>query len=110
MSMSRQVHCRFCGQTFVTEETERCPLCRKSGGFVDPHSPAAVEDLIAEKLAEPAPLPPPTTLLRKARLLRRAWGIFRLLLAGVFLLALGGWLTFDPSFRSNPRSFSFQDI
>jgi hypothetical protein len=67
MSESRRVHCRFCGQTFITDEVERCPLCRKSGGFVSPDSPAAVEDLFAEKCAEPAPLPSVTSVANMAR-------------------------------------------
>src|SRR5437763_1141182 len=35
MADSRRLYCTFCEQTFSTDETEKCPLCGKSGGLVD---------------------------------------------------------------------------
>ena len=37
MSDMVRVHCRHCGQTYVTTaETTKCDACGKEGGFVDP--------------------------------------------------------------------------
>jgi membrane protease YdiL (CAAX protease family) len=33
--MSERVFCRFCEQTFIANERERCPLCGRVGGLVD---------------------------------------------------------------------------
>jgi hypothetical protein len=43
MAELQRVHCRFCGQTFLTSGTEsqRCDACGKSGGLVSPDVIAA---------------------------------------------------------------------
>lgn len=57
MSDPRRVHCTFCKQTFVTSDTEECPLCRKTGGLVDParrvsHGPNPIEEPLTKEEEE----------------------------------------------------------
>jgi hypothetical protein len=49
MSQSRRVYCTFCEQTFVSNDVEKCSLCQKTGGLIDPANPAAVADLVRKR-------------------------------------------------------------
>lgn len=51
----KNVHCTACGQTFLTDTTEWCPLCRAAGTLVEPDSPAALKDFVTRKQQEAAP-------------------------------------------------------
>lgn len=56
MAEKRRVYCAHCEQTILTAEVETCPLCRKTGGLLDPMSPAALEDIVAKKRQESVPI------------------------------------------------------
>ena len=56
MSEERRVYCKFCEQTFLTDDLERCSLCRKTGGLLDPMSPTALTDLVTKKRPQSDPV------------------------------------------------------
>lgn len=100
-------YCLHCKQTFVTDEVETCPLCRKSGGLMDPMSAEALQDLAAMKQEQPIGLP---TVRAAAGTALTTYRLARLGLAGVVCLGLGILLMTRPTFWSNPRAPTFGDL
>lgn len=46
-----RMHCRHCGQTYLTTSTDQCDLCRKTGGLVIPTSIQPSPDEAIQALA-----------------------------------------------------------
>jgi hypothetical protein len=40
------VHCRSCGQTYMTDPGDRCSLCREPGTLVDTDPPSPIRELV----------------------------------------------------------------
>jgi hypothetical protein len=106
MSEARMVYCRFCDQTYLSTDLEKCSLCRKSGGVVDPMSPAALSDLVTKKREE---IDAASQFNEVAGAALLAWRLFWLFAAGVAALALGAFLLFSPALRANPNQWSVSD-
>jgi hypothetical protein len=98
----KRVHCTFCGQTFATDTTAKCPLCRQVGGLVDPGSPAAVRDVVARK-HEQAPSPGVASV-------GQAYQAVRFALGGLFAIGLGIFLIANPDFRTHPNRLELRDL
>lgn len=104
----RRVHCVHCQQTFIASDRDTCPLCRKTGGLIDADSDAALmNEVLAKKrqaeLSSQQPVFEPVNAFA-------AFQLFRLFIAGAFLLAFGIGLLFweltenAPSFWGIVRS------
>jgi len=98
-----QVYCRYCEQTYQTDDMEKCSLCRKTGGLVDPLSP----DAVPMKVEQPSNAPQAGDVVRSVLLARR---LVLCAVGGFFLIALGIWLVLQPELRSNPQRFSINDL
>src|SRR5262249_44996700 len=95
----RKVHCAFCRQTFVAASAEQCALCGKRGGVHDVGSPApALHELIAaNQAASPGQFVAPSESSSDAvGSLFGVWGLFKLSLAGVAMIMMGGALMTPP--------------
>jgi hypothetical protein len=108
----KRVHCTFCGQTFLTDTTDRCPLCRNVGGLVDPNSPTAVRDVVARKQAE---APPPglavsSGLTQAGRVALLTSRVVRLLIGAVVAIGLGILLMVHPDLRGHRGGFRASDL
>jgi hypothetical protein len=108
----KRVHCTFCGQTFLTDTTGRCPLCRNAGGLVAPDSPAAMLDVVTRKQAE---APPPgvavaSGLTEAGRVALLTSRVVRLLIGAVVAIGLGILLMVHPDFRGHRGSFRASDL
>ena len=44
--MAIWVHCRSCGQTYMTVPGDRCSLCREPGTLVDTDPPSPIRELV----------------------------------------------------------------
>jgi hypothetical protein len=40
------VHCRSCGQTYMTDPGDRCSLCRELGTLIDTNPPSPIRELV----------------------------------------------------------------
>jgi hypothetical protein len=99
----RRVHCTNCGQTFLTDTTDRCPLCRKVGSLVDPESPAAVREEVSRKREQAEnTLAVGPGVEQAVGVASLAWWFGRVFLTAVLLIGLGVWLIVDPNVRG-PR-------
>lgn len=111
MSEDRRVYCSFCEQTYLTSDLEKCSLCRKAGGLVDPSSPAALGQLVASKRQQSSPAEQFQEVLATgveiALLLRQ---LVLLVGLGVLLIGFGAVLIFVPDLRSNPRRLSYEEL
>ena len=108
----KRVYCTFCGQTFVTDPTETCSLCRKVGGLVDPGSAAAMRDVVARKQEQ---APPPGVALASGvasagQVTFVTMHIVRFILGGIFAIGLGIFLIAQPDFRSHPGRIELGDL
>lgn len=91
---AQRVYCTFCGQTFVCSDLQTCSLCNKSGGLLDPMSPAALHDLADKKRGQSSP---------DSRLDATRTGWLALSFAGVVAITIGILMLLS-SFRENSRS------
>jgi hypothetical protein len=100
----RRVYCRYCGQTFLSDDMEKCSACLKVGGILDPMEAAAVQHLVDQKQQEPqlpsANLPSPYA----------AFYALRLMLAGGFLIAVAISMLLVPQFRSYSQGLALTMI
>ena len=55
MAEWRPVYCKYCGQTILSDNLEKCSGCERTGGLADAADPAAVAALVARKAEAPAP-------------------------------------------------------
>jgi hypothetical protein len=111
MADDRRLHCIHCGQTFLTADSDTCPLCRTSGGLVDPADPVALHDRVNRKQDKPIDLEQVgQALFQGTEMVGLIQRLLKLGLGGVLLLVLGAWLLLDPNFRTDPRSLSFNDL
>jgi hypothetical protein len=106
----QRVHCTSCGQTFLSDTTERCPLCRHVGGLIDPDSPQAVEDLVVRKQAESPPPDLGAGLGRAAHVASVTVRFAKLLLAGLMVVGLGILLIIHPDLRGHRGSIRLSDV
>jgi hypothetical protein len=126
----RPLYCRFCNQTLLSDDLEKCSGCGRIGGIVDvsnptaaaprrqddrvlaaratdPTDPAAVAALVAQKQLEPSSLP------RKAEgALNRAVTYYRYIkwaVTGVFCIFLGLVLIVNPGPSNIQAKWTFDD-
>jgi hypothetical protein len=105
MPALRWVHCRYCGQTFLSDDMEKCSACNAVGGMIDPKAPGVPPPLPERKIPQ-ADLPPLTTGLRDVM---AVWSWIKWAALGVICLIFGIVLMVDPNLRKNPRQFTLDD-
>jgi len=110
MGEERRVYCKFCEQTFITDELDRCSLCRKTGGLLDPMSPGALTDMVTKKRE----LTDPANQLRKGletgvNIILLVGQLFFYIAAGILATVIGGLIIFNLVFRANLEQWSLMD-
>jgi hypothetical protein len=106
MSDLRPVTCRYCGQTFLSDDLEKCAACGKVGGMREPSEADALARLVAQKQAEPR-IQSGAEFIETVRDVRR-WILGSLTAVG--FIALGLLLILAPDLRSNPRVIGSEDL
>jgi len=105
----RPVYCKYCRQTLLSDNLEKCSGCGKVGGVMDPTAePAVLADLVARKQAEPEPAT--ETMGRGFGGALHFFGLLRLTLTGLVCLGLGLAVVLIPDLRDNPRTISGSDV
>jgi hypothetical protein len=110
MGDMRQVYCRFCGQTFFTDDLDQCSACLARGGLIDPAAPSAIKDVVARKQEETHSVSAPDF---PSVPFAKAFNIYRwlkLILAGVVVILIGVFLLLDPRLRTDPRVLTLNDL
>jgi hypothetical protein len=92
MAELQRVHCKHCGQTLLTNNTDKCDACGKPPvRDADPTDPAALRDLVAAKQREGGlaradrALQPVTGVLHAYRMVRVVAGFSLFILVSVVL-------------------------
>ena len=109
MPPARRIYCTFCGQTYVSSDAEKCSLCNKSGGIVDPMAPEALADLVAKKQADPTGKFG-DALVKAANMSVLARNLIRLTSAGIVTIVGGISMIALPGLREDPGSVSVRDV
>lgn len=111
MEGMKRVHCTFCGQTFHADTMERCSLCQKSGGIVDPASDEALVDVVTRKRREGEQSVDVVAGLGKAaKVASLAYSVGLLSLSAVVAVGLGILLIVHPDMRGHRGGFSVADL
>lgn len=108
MGELRPVYCKFCRQTFLSDDLEKCSACGKVGGMTEPSEAASLRHLVEEKRPEIAPVP--VTGEHPVVQVLHGYRMFKLIAAGIFLIGLGFFLILVPGLRDDPRKISAEDV
>jgi hypothetical protein len=101
MGALQRVHCRFCEQTYLSDNLACCSLCGKTGGLVDPATIPAETDLVRQDLEEPALMSGSRSLVDtflQARIRRIS---LQCAIVGFGLIGAGVWLLCKSSFQGD---------
>ena len=109
MGSLRPIYCRFCEQTLLSDNLERCSACGRVGGLFDSaDDPSRLAALVAQKKAEPMPVS--YTLGQTARDTLWVYRSLKLALSGLLCIGLGLAMIFVPDLRDKPSTISFSDV
>jgi hypothetical protein len=100
----RWVFCTYCRQTYLAGGGDRCDLCGKAGGLLDPSSLEAQQHEARRRQEEADLAASAVPAGESTATALGAWGVAKLSVLGFIFVVCGFWLMLAPLLRADPEA------